>query len=145
MKKIRLLQLFFIGIVLGLTAAVIAQKNDKKKDPVKIFKKYGCIECHSISALGIGTSGDSVKTNADGEDDESEAIEPPDLSDVGSRYDAKWISGYLRKKKTIDGRKHKKRFKGKAEERQALSIWLASLKGESDKKADSTKTESDKN
>ena len=69
------------------------------------------------------------------EDEYEEEVEAPDLSNVGTTHDAKWISQYLRKKIAKDGKKHKKRFKGSQEERKILAIWLESLKYE---RSDST-------
>ncbi len=134
-------------ILLGIASA----SGDKEKDPIKIFKDYGCTECHSISALDIGVVQPQEADNDDDwdEDEEEEEVEAPDLSNVGTKHDGKWISQYLRKKIAKDGKKHKKRFKGSQEERKILSIWLESLKHEpSDsteaKKPDAGKPESKK-
>lgn len=131
-------------ILMVFTLSRADGKSEDKKTPIKIFKKYGCTECHSVIALEIGTS-KSIENEEDEEnDEEGEAIEPPDLSNVGSKYDAKWISGYLRKKNDIEGRKHKKRFKGSKEERRILSIWLESLKNVNEDSTRKNKSESPK-
>jgi len=135
------------GMILsGITSA----SDDKEKDPIRIFKDYGCTECHSVSALDIGVvQSEEADDEDDWDDEDEEEIEAPDLSNVGTTHDAKWISQYLRKKIAKDGKKHKKRFKGSQEERKILAIWLESLKHEpSDsteaKKPDAGKAESKK-
>ena len=122
-------------ILLGIGRAF----GDKEKNPLKIFKHYGCTECHSISALGVGVVKLEETDDEDDwdEDEEEEEVEAPDLSNVGTKHDAKWISQYLRKKIAKDGKKHKKRFKGSQEERKILAVWLESLKHEP---SDSTET-----
>lgn len=92
----------------------------------EIFVEYQCVSCHSVSAYSISLV--KVEEEADDWGDEDEqVIEPPDLSDVGLKHEKKFLSMYLRKKADIDGRKHKKRFKGTKEERKTLVIWLSTL------------------
>ncbi len=115
-----LLVAFFV-IAFSLVSPAFAGEAGKK-----IFMDYECQSCHAISAYGISI----VKSEDEEEDDdygEEEAIEPPDLSNVGSKRDKKFLSLFLRKKVAIDGRKHKKRFKGTKEERRELVIWLSTL------------------
>ncbi len=127
----------------GTTVAMIAmvvlfgtQSFADKDEPVKLFKKYGCMECHSLVALDLHVEkSEEADAEAKGEDE----LEAPDLSAVGKTRDPKWISNYLRKKEDIDGRKHEKRFKGTDEERRAIAIWLASMKH--DVPEDSKKTD----
>jgi cytochrome c2 len=126
-------------MAISIAATGVSDEKDDEKEGVKLFKKYKCIECHTVAVAGIGEKVAPGKTESEEDnEEEGEAIESPDLSKVGDKYDAKWISGYLRKKNSIEGRKHKKRFKGKKEERQVLSLWLESLK------SDSTETDSEK-
>ena len=130
-------------MAISIAATGVSDEKDDEKEGIKLFKKYKCIECHTVAVAGIGEKVAPGKTESEEDnEEEGEALEPPDLSKVGDKYDAKWISSYLRKKNSIEGRKHKKRFKGKKEERQTLSIWLESLKSDSTntEKSDSTKT-----
>ena len=98
----------------------------KDKDIIKMFKKSGCNECHTILSFDV-----TVQRKKDAEPvekkDEDEP-DPPDLSGTGLERDAKWISNYLRKKEEIDGRKHEKLFKGSTEDRRAIAMWLADQK-----------------
>lgn len=82
-----------------------------------IFKDSKCGTCHSITAQGIAKAGEEKKEKA-----------APDLSDVGTKHKADWISKYLLKKETLNDDKHLKKFKGTDEELETLSNWLATLK-----------------
>ena len=83
-----------------------------------IFKESKCGSCHSIKAQGIQKgSGEEKKEKA-----------APDLSDVGTKHKADWISKYLLKKETLNDDKNLKKFKGSDEDLETLSAWLASLK-----------------
>jgi mono/diheme cytochrome c family protein len=83
-----------------------------------IFKANKCSSCHGIKAQGISK----------GESEEKNEKKPPDLSAVGTKHTAEWISKYLLKKETIEGDKHLKKFKGSDEDLETLSTWLAALK-----------------
>lgn len=85
-----------------------------KADGPKIFRSEGCDVCHSVSAAGIEARG-------------PERVQGPDLSGVGARVDAGLLAGYLRQEAAIDGKKHRKGFKGSDEELQALVDWLLEL------------------
>ena len=129
--------LFWIFVVLLIpSTAVPTDRNGRQKNPLSIFLDYGCEKCHTITSLGIvrPESEEEIDEEIDGE----EADLPPDLSTVGNRYDAEWISLYLRKKTDIEGRKHKKRFKGKKEERRILAEWLAGLRNPEAEEADNS-------
>lgn len=92
-----------------------------------IFMKQKCQQCHTVRAQGIG------KAPGGGEEEKGEGgVAPPDLSGAGDERDAKWMADYLMKKTSIDGRKHKKRFKGNAEELAAMTAWLETLKSAKD-------------
>ncbi|MBI5135753.1 MAG: hypothetical protein HZA24_00290 [Nitrospirae bacterium] len=79
------------------------------------FSRYGCDGCHTVSAYGIGTA------------PTADAGGPPDLSDVGTRRDAAFIQGFLKKQVALDGRKHMLRFPGSDAELSALAGWLVTL------------------
>ena len=118
------LALFVLWIALSTPA------TGDNKDGIELFKKSGCPECHAISALGLGVVKSEVIEEEDdwGDDEGDNEIAPPDLSNVGTRHDAKWISNFLRKKVANDGRYHKKRFQGGKDDRRTLALWLATLK-----------------
>ena len=91
----------------------------------ELFLKYKCNLCHSVSALNIPVEEEEEEVAVE---EGEEELEAPDLSGVGNNYTAEWIELYLRKKENIEGRKHKKRFKGPKNDRLALMAWLASQK-----------------
>ncbi|MFT5233024.1 MAG: hypothetical protein ACI9UQ_001053 [Candidatus Krumholzibacteriia bacterium] len=128
----KLLLLLLSGSLIGL---VVAPALADQEEGLKIYKQYGCHECHAISALKIGVEKVALEEGAVEEEDlwgeeEGEDVAADDLSNVGLARDAKWISSWLRKKVDNDGVLHKKRFQGSKEERQALALWLETLKYE---------------
>lgn len=107
------------GLVLGLFLVVASFRGGPAQAAApprgqKVFMEFKCNQCHAIASLGIKAT-----------ETEEEA---PDLSEVGSKHDAKWIKKYLLKKASVDGRKHEKKFRGKKADLEAVSEWLVSLK-----------------
>lgn len=103
-----------------------------------LFKKGGCNECHSISALGVPKEAKkkaegAVEPAATASTDAKKKKEPPDLSGVGLEKDAKWISAFLNKEVALNGEKHDKRYKGTEPDRRTLSMFLAGLKTKPEK------------
>ena len=99
------------GLVAWTSAMSAADKSVPGKD---VFLKYNCNSCHSIQAQAIEVK----KGQAEEEDEEAaskdeEKKKPPDLSGVGLERKAEWITKYLKKLETIDGDKHRKKFRGK--------------------------------
>jgi len=94
----------------------------------EIFIEHGCNKCHSIKGLGMAPVESDEQPAEEGEEEYGEEIEPPDLSDIGLKRDGKFIAKYLRKKAAVEGRKHKKRFKGKKAELKIIRDWLLTLK-----------------
>lgn len=111
-----------------------------------IFKEYGCNKCHSVKADGMVIVESEPEEDED-EDDDDDDVESPDLSATGLNRDGKWIVKYLRKKIDIEGRKHKKRFKGDKKEFKILRDWLLTLKtpveNETEKKSQADGTPAD--
>ena len=65
------------------------------------------------------------------------------MGDVGAAgggkdkdHDAAWFSKWLMKEEKVEGRKHKKKFKGSPEELKTMSEWLTTLKFDAPKKKD---------
>jgi mono/diheme cytochrome c family protein len=84
------------------------------------FKKAECASCHSVKALGIKKTGD---------DDPDAEIKPLDLSGFGNKGVAPATLGkYLRKKTKLNGRKHKKKYKGDPVELETIVNFVLSLK-----------------
>lgn len=87
-------------------------------DGKSIFKDNKCSNCHTIKSQGVEKTGTSENTES----------KPPDLSGVGLKHDAAWITKWLQKEESQNGKKHLKKFKGPDDDLQILSKWLATLK-----------------
>lgn len=111
-------------ILLVIVTALFALPTfaQDKEAAIKIFKEYSCNGCHAIKAHNV-----PIEERDVGEKDD-QGRKPPDLSDVGKQRNADWIGRWLQKKEEIEGRTHKRMFKGSKDERDVLSAWLASLK-----------------
>jgi mono/diheme cytochrome c family protein len=109
--------------LLTATAAGAAEADPAGK---KLFLKNKCAQCHTITALKI------LKDEDGGEEEElaegEEKRDPPDLSGVGNEQKPEWMVKFLKKIEKLEGRKHKKKFKGSDEDLQAISDWLGTLK-----------------
>ncbi|MFN7973041.1 MAG: cytochrome c [Acidobacteriota bacterium] len=112
--------------VLLAFAAPFVWAAPAQADGKEVFTKYKCAACHSIKSQNITKANDASAAPEEG--DAGAKVEPPDLSDVGSKRDAAWIKDYILKKNDNEGRKHKKRWTGTDDELQAVATWLASLK-----------------
>lgn len=100
-------------VVMGvLTASTSRPASDGKS----IFLSNKCSTCHAIQAAGIARSTPAT------------AKAPPDLSKVGARHNAAWISSFLQKEQTLNGKKHALKFKGTDQELGVLAAWLGGLK-----------------
>jgi len=89
-----------------------AAAADAGLDGKKIFLDAQCNLCHSVETAGI-----EAKTKSD-------KLRGPELSGVTAKREAKTLVSYLRQDATIDGKKHKKGFRGSDEELGALLGWL---------------------
>ncbi len=118
-----LLAAFFLGM-LTVAGAGTGKKNPAKK----IFLKNRCNECHSILSEKIGKKEDDNVDDELTEEEGEEEVDPPDLSDIGTKKDAEWMQKWLRKKVKLDGHKHKRRFKGSKKDLKVLTEWLETLK-----------------
>lgn len=78
---------------------------------------HKCNMCHAVPAAGI-----EAKTK-------SESMKGGDL---GGKIEAEFaeIAAYVRKESELDGKSHKKPFKGTDEELQAIVDWLGSLEAQ---------------
>jgi hypothetical protein len=99
----------------------------------EIFMTAKCNMCHTIESQSIKAEMEAEEEESEAEEAEDEAT-PPDLSDVGSRHEAAWMSNYLQKKEMLHEKKHSKRFTGTEEELSQLVTWLSSLKIEEESK-----------
>jgi len=82
----------------------------------QVFLDYKCNKCHTVASAGVKQA------------KSKKGREPADLSSVGAKHSRAWLGKYLQKQETIEGKKHKKKFRGDAAEEKALLDWLAALK-----------------
>jgi cbb3-type cytochrome oxidase cytochrome c subunit len=129
-----------VGVLAVCLVLEARSDEDAKREPEgkKIFLQYKCYSCHSIKNEGI------EHKKVAGEEEVTGSKKPPDLSDVGKKQDAAWISKFLLKQETLDGEHHKKKFRGKDSELKALSSWLESLKTPAKKDGENKATEKKK-
>ena len=102
---------------LGISAIVLfaGASAGSTSDGKSIFVSNKCNSCHSIQSQGISkVAGETVNAST----------QPPDLSGVGLKHNAAWITKYLKKQETLDGEKHLKKFKGSDEDLGTLAAWL---------------------
>lgn len=103
---------FFAGVL--TSAGMIANGGNGKA----IFVQNKCVKCHSIESQGL---------KRDGEPPAGGKI-PPDLSTVGTKHDANWMTKWLLKEEEQNGKKHLKKFGGSEDDLKTLTGWLAGLK-----------------
>ncbi len=89
----------------------------EEKDGKAVFEAQKCNMCHAVPAVGIES-----KTS-------SEKMKGPDLGGK-IEVDFATIAAYIRKAGELDGKQHKKEFKGTDEELQAIIDWLGSLEAQ---------------
>lgn len=106
----------------GFAAAAIlitghaASAADEQPEPEKLFvETHKCNMCHSVAAAGI-----EAKTS-------SEKMKGPDLSGFETKKSFAELASFIKKNSQLDGKDHKKSFKGSDEELRAIVDWLGSL------------------
>ncbi|MBI2565947.1 MAG: c-type cytochrome [Candidatus Schekmanbacteria bacterium] len=110
----------------GLPTPSTASADDQAA--AKLFQDKKCNRCHTVKVAGI------AKMEAEGEDkevdlEEKKKVEPPDLSGVGVKRDADYLTQWMQRRvANDDGRKHKKKFTGKDDELATLVSWMVTLK-----------------
>jgi len=85
-------------------------------DGKTIFLASKCNMCHSVPEVGIEAK---VK---------SEKMKGPDLTKTAARFEADELGKFVRKQAQLEGKDHKKEFKGSDEELAVLVTWLRQLK-----------------
>ena len=58
---------------------------------------------------------------------QSEKTAGPDLSTIGDKHDAAWITKWCMREVEKEGKTHKSEYKGTKEDLQAIANWLATL------------------
>lgn len=120
MKKLSVLA--GLPVLLGvLVVAVVAAEEKPLDKGQQAYLDAKCNMCHGVSTAGI-----EAKTK-------SEKMKGPDLVNLAKRKglgDATAIGVYLKGQSELDGKQHKKPFKGSDEELQVLVDWLLEQKAE---------------
>lgn len=107
MKSMRILSsvLFAAGTLLFTTAASAGGPE--------VFAASKCAKCHTVFNAGI--KGDKKPIQRD-------------LSGVGVKRDAAWMTKYLKKEVAVADKMHKSEWKGTDADLKALVDWLATQK-----------------
>ena len=115
--KSKVLSRIATGIALGALVSFAMPKVAQAQDAgQKAFEANKCNNCHSIDKLKI------VRKIA------SEKMAGPDLSKVGEKHDAAWITKWLMREVKIEDKTHKNEYKGTKEDLKTLADWLAAMK-----------------
>lgn len=128
---------FFIPMVFVTFLVVVSGiATEAKADGKKIFLDAKCNKCHTIKSLSIDKL---PKTAVVAEEDEEEEevldasgkkIEPKDMKEsvAAAKKEnvdiAKWL---MKETANKENRKHKKKFKGTADDLKTLVDWLKTL------------------
>jgi len=122
MTMLRALGVSVALLVLVLwTGTARAEKSGKE-----LFLEKKCNKCHSIDSEKIAKKEEPAE---EGEEAGGEEEKPPDLSGIGKKQNADWLTKWMKKEvKNDDGKKHKGKFKGTDDELKAIVDYLAGLK-----------------
>ncbi len=109
-----------IAFTLALTVSLVTGATIRypASSGKSIFLENKCSNCHSIASQGIERAGSPP----------AGGNQPPDLSTVGLRHNASWMTQWLLKEEEMNGKKHLKKFSGSDDDLATLTSWLASLK-----------------
>ena len=114
MKKLSLL---LMGMLLTLGMVFAQKPPDKSKHARDLYLRYNCGNCHAVPAAGIVAKTKNEKMKG---------------GDLGGKVEGELaeIAAYVRKEAELDGKTHKKPFKGTDEELQAIIDWLGTLEAQ---------------
>ena len=118
-----------LSIVLPAALLLAAAGNlaaEEAEEPAgkAAFITHKCNLCHSVPAAEI-----TAKTKSD-------KMKGADLGgEIETELEA--LAAYLRKESELDGKSHKREFKGTDEELQAIVDWLGTLEAEAETGSDS--------
>lgn len=114
------------ALLAACVAGAAGVKAGQAPDGKGLFVSSKCNSCHSIEAEKVELK---KAANAEAASSAATAKKKPDLSGVGLKKDAGWISKYLVKEVKLEEKLHPTvKYRGTPEELQILSEWLASLK-----------------
>ena len=105
-----LVVLAFVAVIAGSTTVMAEDAGQTA------FVAQKCSMCHSVPQAGLTAT---VK---------SEKMKGPDLP--AAARDADWLAGFLKREVQLDGKDHKKEYKGSPEELTAIATWMVGLKAE---------------
>ena len=103
-----------VGIVL-VGVVLLSPRGYTAGGGKDIFLAKSCNNCHSVTSQGIQKKGEGE-------------TKPVDLSKAAVGHDVKWLTGWMNKEESLNGKKHRKTWKGTDDELASLVKWLASLK-----------------
>lgn len=83
-----------------------------------LFVDNKCNSCHSITKANVMRKGGTQSTKI------------PDLSSVGAKHDAEWLTKWLKKEVDLNGKKHTIPWKGTDDQLATLTTWLETLKAD---------------
>lgn len=120
MKRNLLLVMVAFAVMVSMNFAAGKGPDDKVADTEAkaLFVDNKCNSCHSISKAGVDRKGGTQSSKI------------PDLSAVGSKHDADWMSKFLKKETDMNGKKHTVPWKGTDEQLATMTAWLATLKAD---------------
>ncbi len=104
-----------IGALLNLCVPSVTVEAQEASRGFELFHTLKCQLCHSVPAADI-----EAKTKSD-------KIKGADLGTPASQLTAEEMSGYIRREAELDGKQHKKEFKGTDEELAVIIDWLLEL------------------
>jgi mono/diheme cytochrome c family protein len=124
--------LAWLASLLSLLFLAALAPDAEAADGKQLYIDSGCAKCHSVLAEGIEVAAEEEEEEDDpfGGDEGEEEEEPGDLSGLGASWEhdgAKGLEDWLMKKLEVDGKKHKKRFKGSKTDLKDLAAWLMGL------------------
>lgn len=105
-------------LVVSLIGPVATVQAEEEAPGAATFLAHKCNMCH-----GVATAQIEPKTK-------NEKMLGPDLSGFSTEAEFATVAAYVRKAGELDGKSHKKEFKGTDEELQAIVDWLGSLEAQ---------------
>jgi cbb3-type cytochrome oxidase cytochrome c subunit len=124
-RRASTLVLVSVSIVAATAFAAEQASTPAARDGKTIFLENKCNSCHSVQTLKIEKKQGAEEEKSVDKDDK---VKPPDLSSVGLERKADWMAKFLLKKEMIDGKKHRKLFKGSEADLKTLTTWLETQK-----------------
>ena len=122
MNRIAKITLWSLALTASLIVVPMVWNGDVVAEETSpgqtVFMAQKCNMCHAVSTVGIEAKMKSPKMMG------------PDLVGVGQRVDAETMGKYLRKEAQLEGKDHKKEWKGTPEELETLIAWINAQKAE---------------